>query len=63
MSSNKLQPKRVTGFVYGEGSFVITILKTKDRKLRWTVKHIFARGLHIKNLPLLEEIKAFFGGR
>ena len=56
-----LNPYWVTGFVDGEGTFMISILKSKDRALGWKVTPIFAIKLGGNDLELLGRIKSFFG--
>jgi cytochrome c oxidase subunit 3 len=58
---NLISPYWITGFVDGEGSFIIRIGKDNKRKLGWAVKPIFCIELHKRDLFLLEKIKLFFG--
>ena len=47
----------VTGFVDGEGCFTVSIFQHQDTKLGWQVQQLFAINLHIKDGPLLEDVK------
>ena len=64
---NKLYPNWVTGFVYGEGCFHISLAKNKNRKREWHVQVCFKIGLHLKDKDLQKQIKSnqiiFFGNR
>lgn len=63
-SENKtenLNPNWITGFTDGEGSFMVSILRSKDRAIGWRVTPIFAIKLSDKDLELLSKIKSFFG--
>lgn len=51
----------ITGFCDAESSFTVTVIKSSERKVGWTVKPKFTIGLHIKDLSLLKQIQAFFG--
>ena len=57
----KLDPWWVTGFIDGEGSFIISIVKNKLRKIGWEVQLLFSINLHVKDISILEEIKKFYG--
>ena len=41
MNRNKLNPNWVTGFVDGEGCFMVAISKYKTNNIRWQVKPRF----------------------
>lgn len=58
----KLDPQFLTGFIDAEGTFIVPIRPKGDLKYRWEVLSEFKLGLHIKDLPLLEAIKAHLGG-
>lgn len=58
---SKLNPFYVTGFVDGEGSFILTIIKDNKYKSGWRVACRFVISLHKKDLMLLDSIKEFFG--
>jgi hypothetical protein len=51
----------VTGFCDGEASFQISITKNKSLKLGFIVRAQFTIRLHSRDLPLLLQIKEFFG--
>ena len=57
-----LDPFFVTGFSDAEGTFSISVSPNKTHALKWKVTAIFKIGLHIKELPLLIEIKNYFNG-
>ena len=56
----QLDPWWVTGFVDGEGCFKIQIVKDNRQKTGWQVRLYFSISLHIKDKPLLEQIKILF---
>lgn len=58
---SKLNPWYVSGFVDGEGSFMLTIIKDNKYKSGWRVVCRFIINLHKKDLSLLNNIKEFFG--
>lgn len=58
---NAINPFWLTGFADAESSFIISILKNKDRALGWSVKPIFQIEVHDRDMPLLNRIKSFFG--
>ena len=58
----KLNPWFVTGLIDGEGTFSISIMKDKEYKLAWKVRSVFQIALHSRELSLLLELQAFFGG-
>lgn len=60
-NATQINPGFVSGFIDGEGSFSITILKDKEYKCGWRVKAVFSIGLHIKDEILLKNIQNFFG--
>lgn len=41
---------------------MVSLVKRSYLKTGWSVQPIFKYDLHVKDLPLLEEVKAFFGG-
>jgi len=51
-----------TGLIDAEGSFGITILINKTRKLGWRVESRFQMGLHKRDLSLLLQLQQFLGG-
>nr|QIJ45925.1 hypothetical protein [Calonectria ilicicola]QIJ45966.1 hypothetical protein [Calonectria ilicicola] len=58
---SKLNPFYVTGFVDGEGSFILTIIRDNKYKSGWRVACRFVISLHKKDLMLLNSIKEFYG--
>lgn len=52
----------ITGFTDAEGSFTVSVLKSTSVRTGWQVGARFQLTLHIKDLPLLRDIQAFFGG-
>lgn len=58
---SKLNPFYVTGFVDGEGSFILTIIRDNKYKSGWRVACRFVISLHKKDIMLLNNIKEFFG--
>lgn len=58
----KLNPWFVTGFIDAEGSFTVTVVKDSRRKLGRRVECKFQLGIHERDLPLLQQIREFFGG-
>lgn len=59
---HKINPYFITGFVDGEGSFVIRIRENNKLKVGWNVELSFQIGIHSKDKALLEQIKNYFGG-
>lgn len=57
----KLNPYYITGFVDGEGSFIITVNPNSSFKTGYRVKATFSIGLHERDLPLLKLIQNYFG--
>ena len=55
-----LDPNYITGFSNGEGSFVISLVKNERLKTGWQLDPGFSIELHIKDLNLLKQIKAYF---
>ena len=56
-----MNPWLLTGFTDGEGCFHVSLIKNNQCKLGWSVQPNFQITLHIKDYPLLKEIKNFFG--
>ena len=61
LSSSNLNPWFISGFVDGEGCFLISVVRNNKLKSEWRVYSVFKITLHKKDLPLLEQIKAYFG--
>jgi len=57
-----LNPSFITGFIDGEGSFIVSILKNPRYNTGWEVQASFSISLHKKDLALLKQIQAYFGG-
>ena len=56
-----LNPWFVTGFVDAEGSFTMSIFKSKSAAIGWTIEPCFIITLHSKDIELLNKIQLFFG--
>lgn len=61
VSFTLLNPIWVTGFTDAEGSFIISIIKSSERRAGWRVQAIFAIQLHERDIATLYRIKSFFG--
>jgi hypothetical protein len=61
VSFTLLNPIWVTGFTDAEGSFIISIIKSSERRTGWRVQAIFAIQLHERDIATLYRIKSFFG--
>lgn len=59
---NSLNPFFITGLTDAEGSFACIIRKSTGHRLRWRAEVVFQIALHKKDLELLKQIQAFFGG-
>lgn len=55
-----MNPWFVTGLTDGEGTFTVSIYKSKDRKTEWRIQPSFSIELHKKDLTLLNRIQSFF---
>jgi len=55
-----LNPWWVTGFSDAEGSFNMSIFKSKTAAIGWTIEPCFIITLNIRDLELLNAIKKFF---
>ena len=60
-SNFALDPWFITGFVDGEGSFIIRVRKTPKYRVGFLVEAYFSIALHKKDLKILQDIKAYFG--
>lgn len=56
-----LNPYFITGFSDAESSFVCSIRKNNNIKIGWRITLSFQIQLHKQDLPLLNQIQAFFG--
>jgi len=61
-SHNNLDPNFITGFADAEGSFMISILSSKERRIGWSVGARFEITLHARDEELLDQIHAYFKG-
>ena len=57
--THKMNPWFVTGFVDGEGCFLINMYKDNLNSTGWRVKLRFAIALHVKDKSLLQEIQSY----
>jgi hypothetical protein len=55
-----VKPYFITGFVDGEGCFVISVLKNQKLKIGWEVQVFFIISLHKKDRALLKLIQSSF---
>lgn len=59
--NNKLlHPYFLTGLIDGEGSFIIRMNNTTERRSGWSIQPIFQLRVHNKDAEILELIKDFF---
>ena len=58
--TNKLNPYYLTGFVDGEGSFIVKIIKRSRLKVGFEVQLCFQITSHVKDRAVLENIKDYF---
>ena len=61
-NDNHLDPNFITGFADAEGSFMLSILSSKERHIGWSVGVRFEITLHAKDEELLNQIHAYFKG-
>ena len=59
-AKDDLNPFWVTGLCDAEGSFSMSIVKSKTTKVGWTIQPSFSMTLHIRDLELLNSVKNFF---
>jgi hypothetical protein len=59
--STKINPWFITGFTDAEGCFSIRVRKTAKTRIGWHIEAVFSIGLHLSDLPLLQEIQSYFG--
>ena len=52
----------LTGFVDGEGYFLVLVLKRARYKTGWNIIPVFTISLNSRDAALLEKIQQFFGG-
>jgi hypothetical protein len=60
-SISKLNPYYITGFVDGEGCFLINIVKRSDQILGFNVNLVFKLKLHSRDIELLKAIRNTLG--
>jgi len=60
-NSKSLDPWFITGFVDGEGCFIVSITKNPRYKTGYDVRLWFSIGLNEKDKALLENIQSYFG--
>lgn len=60
--STPLKPLFITGLIDAEGSFTVSVLKSSSTHVGWYVGGRFKITTHIKDLPLLNNLKTCFGG-
>ena len=60
-TNTNLNPWFITGFIEGEGCFVVNVIKNNRLKTGWRIQIEFKIGLHKRDWELLEKIKKFFG--
>lgn len=60
--STDVNPWFITGFIDAEGCFSIRVRKTTKTRIGWHVEAVFSICLHLRDLPLLQEIQTYFGG-
>ena len=61
-ASSPINPRVWSGFIDGEGSFTILIVKDKRRKLAWRVEAKFQLDLHSKDYDVLFQLQQYLGG-
>lgn len=61
VKSCNFYPWFITGFVDGEGSFIIRIRKKANYRTGFLVEPLFSIAIHKKDLMILQEIQAYFG--
>lgn len=57
-----LNPWFIAGFIDAEGCFSVRVRKSTKTRIGWHVESIFSINLHSRDLSLLKEIQAYFGG-
>lgn len=59
LTNNVLHPYYITGFIDGNGSFIVQVFKNKTK---WAVQASFVARLRDEDKPLLEAIQSYFRG-
>lgn len=60
--STLINPWFITGFTDAEGCFSIRVRRTTRTRIGWHVECVFSICLHLRDLPLLQQIQSYFGG-
>ena len=60
-TQSKINPWFLTGFSDAEASFIVSMYKDENSKLKWRVTPNFSIHIHIKDIAILESIKYTFG--
>lgn len=60
--ANKLDPAFLTGFIDGEGSFIIKIMRSSTSCTGWKVIPLLQIQLHRRDEELLKQIQTYFSG-
>ena len=60
-NNEKFHPLWITGFIDGEGCFIISVTEKQDRKIGWQVQLSISIGLHEKDIDLLKNLKLSLG--
>ena len=58
---SKINPLFITGYSDGEASFIVSMYKTDNAKLKWRVSPNFSIHIHIKDIELLKSIRHTLG--
>jgi len=58
---SKMNPWFITGFSDAEASFIVSMYKTDNAKLKWRVTPNFSIHIHIKDIELLKSIRHTLG--
>lgn len=58
---SSIKPWFVTGLTDAEGCFQVRINKSTGHRLGWQVRVVFSIELHRKDVPLLKQMKSYFG--
>jgi hypothetical protein len=61
LHNSQLDPKFLTGFVDGEGSFIVGFFANNKYKNGYQIQLIFKISLHNKYFELLSQIQSYFG--
>jgi hypothetical protein len=61
LHNSPLDPRFVSGFTDGEGSFIIGLSPSNKYKIGYQTQLIFKITLHNKDIELLSKIQSYFG--